>query len=589
MKKNITEKQYNSICNGEFNAITGLTITEILDLLHIVREHLTNLDLESEDDNYSRLKICLRLIRDRIIAIKKEPGVNLLAVAEAEEKAVKLSQKIHGSIQENTIVPDVTESEIGQGDSFFETIRYTVQQITDWTNIMRERISKTEKAFTKFLKSENGAKIKKIFTNFEKLAKLSSDESQNIDKKLWLLDFLENINELYPFVEQELDWLRREKGIDIFTLDEFIRDKDPKTIEQVQSLLETCIERANTARFNKDEYPMLQSILPTRHTMPNNALVNALQKKPSINTGAFDLVVANQQGRRKEITAYTMVTYDVEATGTDLTVLNLTEYERQVSDAIITLWIEAQKQGLPPIFTTDMIFRAMPGGGDKPSPQQRGSITKAIDKMRNLHITVDATDEMRTRRIIGKNEICEFDDFYLSTLRVQRRIKNGGQTVTAYKINTEPVILTYARMTKQILEVSSKYIEVRKIKNGRPAEIMSMTAGRQAMTGYMLRRIMVMKRDNAAAKDALRQYNNRRKKNPNLPEKQLTEFQKQNHVILFETIFTNAGAVTTDRKQNMLNRTFCFEVMDYWKATGLISDYVKQQNGRSITGIVIDL
>ena len=143
-------------------------------------------------------------------------------------------------------------------------------------------------------------------------------------------------------------------------------------------------------------------------------------------------------------------------------------------------------------------------------------------------------------------------------------------------------------MTKQILKVSSKYIEVRNVKSGRVAEIMTMTAGRQAMAGYILRRIMVMKRDLVAAKDAFRQYNNRSKKNPTLPEKPLSEFQKQNNIILFETLFNDTGTAITDRKQTMLNRTF-FEVMDYWKATKLISGYTKQQTGRSITSIIIEL
>lgn len=166
-----------------------------------------------------------------------------------------------------------------------------------------------------------------------------------------------------------------------------------------------CLQKQKLEILNNkkisSEYPLLQSILPTRHTMPNNTLINTLQKKPAINASPFDLVVANQQGSHKEITAYTMVTYDNGDAETALAVTNLTEYERQVSDAIITLWIEAQKQDLPPIFTTDMIFRALPGVGDKPSPQQRRSITKAINKMRNLHITVDATEEMRLRGIIG--------------------------------------------------------------------------------------------------------------------------------------------------------------------------------------------
>ena len=85
------------------------------------------------------------------------------------------------------------------------------------------------------------------------------------------------------------------------------------------------------------------------------------------------------------------------------------------------------------------------------------------------------------------------------------------------------------------------------------------------MTGYMLRRIAVMKRD---------------KKN---------KVQIQSNIILFDTLFREAGTATADRKQTWLNRNFCFEVLDYWKATGFIRDYHQQTKGRSITGIEICL
>ncbi len=293
--------------------------------------------------------------------------------------------------------------------------------------------------------------------------------------------------------------------------------------------------------------------------------MNTLQQKPAINAGAFDMVVANAKGRRKEITAYTMIEFDPGETSTKITDAHLSEYERQVSDAVISLWIEAVRKKLPPIFTPDMIFRAMPGGSDTASPQQKGAITKTIEKFRRLHITVDATEEMRKRGVIGSNATFKLDNFYLSATHAEYKVKNGGQTVNAYKIDTEPILLTYCIMTKQLLTVPAKYLAIEKVKKGRiSGELVTMTADRQAMTGYMLRRIAVMKHD---------------RKN---------KVQTQSNVILFDTLFAETGTKTDNRKQTMINRNFCFNVLDYWKVSGFIKGYSKQEKGRSITGIVIE-
>lgn len=353
------------------------------------------------------------------------------------------------------------------------------------------------------------------------------------------------------------------------------------------------IERENptpeTAESIAAKLPLVQGIKPTTHTMPNNALMNTLQQKEAINAGPFDMVVANATGRRKEITAYTMVELDPGETDIKITDAHLSEYERQVSDAVISLWIEASKEKLPPIFTPDMIFRAMPGGSDKASPQQKGAITKAIERFRRLHITVDATDEMRKRGVIGSSATFKLDNFYLSATHAEYKIKNGGQTVNAYKIDTEPIILTYCNMTKQLLTTPAKYITIQKVKSDRASgELLPMTADRQAMTGYMLRRVLVMKRDENEAKDKKRQYDRRRAKDDSLKEKPLNAFRDKSRVILFDSIFSAAENVTADRKQTMRNRDFCFNVLDFWKVSGLIADYKKQEKARSITGIVIE-
>lgn len=391
-------------------------------------------------------------------------------------------------------------------------------------------------------------------------------------KEQAVLYFFAAHDELKPTEQQPLTAEQREELRGIYTrLDAFYMERTGGGSYDSEdgAIFLAFIERENptpeTAESIAAKLPLVHGIRPTAHTMPNNALVNTLQQKPAINAGAFDMVVANGKGKRREITAYTMIEFDPGETSIKITDARLSEYERQVSDAVVSLWIEAVKEKLPPIFTPDMIFRAMPGGSDKASPQQKGAITKTIEKFRRLHITVDATEEMRKRGVIGSNATFKLDNFYLSATHAEYKVKNGGQTVNAYKIDTEPIILTYCTLTKQLLTVPAKHLAIETVKKGRASgELVTMTADRQAMTGYMLRRIAVMKHD---------------RKN---------KVQTQSNVILFDTLFTETGTKTANRKQTMINRNFCFDVLDYWKVSGFIKGYSKQEKRRSITGIVIE-
>lgn len=395
----------------------------------------------------------------------------------------------------------------------------------------------------------------------------------------------EPVQDLFPFLFEAFADGQGKPPLDEASLADVITngfDKSGNPIETspyfpiIQRAKELKAEYDSDSELEKEfeklekSIPLLQSIIPQNHTMPNNALMNTLEQKPAINEGAFDMVVANERGRRKEITAYTVIDYDPGETGITITDARLTEYERQVSDAVVSLWEEAKKQNLPPVFTTDMIYRSMPGGGDKASPAQKGAITRTLEKFRRLHITVDATEEMQRRGIKGKDgkpiKSLTFDNFYLTATHAEYKVSKGGQTVNAYRIESEPIILTYSKLTSQLLTVPAKYIEIKKVKSGNvTTELVTMTEKRQAMTGYMLRRISIMKRD---AKN---------------------KSKHQSHTILFDTLFREAGTTTTDRKQTGLNRNFCFDVLDYWKATGFIKDYQKQTKGRSITGIEICL
>lgn len=423
-----------------------------------------------------------------------------------------------------------------------------------------------------------------------------------------LSEVAKDIRGLIPFLQMELDEAQNDPLIKGKTTRDIFRHGITATGEITDSPFKELIERAKKRREEYEsaaatvaeteqvieELQTIQGITPRSHVMPNNALMNDLTGKEAINAGEYDMIVRNASKRQKEITAYTMITFDPGETDITITDAKLSEYERQVSDAIVSLWIEAKAQQLQPIFTADMIFRAMPGGGDKASPQQRGAITKTIEKFRRLKIYVDATEEAKRRGFDLKGGKYVFDEYYLQVRRHTFQIKNGGAVVQGFEILSQPIIYTYCKLTNQLLTTPAENILIREVKNGviTPVPLM-MNANRQALTGYMLRRILVMKRSREDAQDKKRSYDAKRKKAAKtgeiLPEKPLEDFIKQKPVILFAEMFSATGTETASRSQTQDNRNFCFSVLDFWKAKGLIKGYSIRKTGRAITALEIEL
>lgn len=393
---------------------------------------------------------------------------------------------------------------------------------------------------------------------------------------------------------------QRQDLIDLFhRMDAFFVERAAAGYEYTGStdFLYAFIEHENptpeSAESIVEKLTSLQGLTPTAHTMPNNPLMNALQQKhiiePAGEGKGWDLIVANATTKRKEITAFVMATYDPGDTGIQITDAKLTEHERQVSDAVVSLWIEATQEKLPPIFTVSQIFRAMPGGSDQPSPQQKGAITKTLEKFSRLHIYMDATEEMRRRGIINDQQKWIVDEDYLMWRRHTVTTKNGKKIAQGYQIVSQPIMLTYSNLTKQLLTVPAKNIAIEKVKHGVPSgELIAMSADRQAMTGYIVRRLATMKHDHEKAKDNKRKYDAKRKNDPTLEDKPLSAFAGQEHTIKFETLFTESGVATANRDRTMDNRNFCFDVLEYQKAIGYIKGYEKQTKGRTITGVKIE-
>lgn len=388
----------------------------------------------------------------------------------------------------------------------------------------------------------------------------------------------EDLQELYPFLIEVFEAMRTAGELpgDDFSLTDLLKTGFDEAGNPTAPIFETALNRARQRKAEQEKAETalidIQTIIdrinrPTAHTMLNNPAINKMQSAETINAGAFDLTVSNPKGKRKEITAYTMISYDSdEDSNVSITNLKLSEYERQVSDAIVSLYLEAKKNGQDCIITPDMIYKAMPGGGEKASKKQEEAIINAVERFRRILIKIDATEEMRKRGIIPETGTYRLNDYFLSAVQIEVTFKKGGKKATGYRINAEPIMYSYSKATKQLLTVSPKVLDIRKVKDGKAqVQVLSMDQDRQAMAGYMMRRIGLMKRDAQRKKPILKD------------------------TILFDTLFKETGQDTANKVETKRNREFCFEVLDYWKATGHIADYEKQTKGRSITGVKIIL
>lgn len=323
--------------------------------------------------------------------------------------------------------------------------------------------------------------------------------------------------------------------------------------ENVEIIIKTVIDAAikspniELADEVRAALPQLSSIIPQKHVMPNNKLANSLTKD-IIDAGAIDLVVS---GRGKtEITTRCILSYEgdnVKLSGRQ----PCTEYDRNVADAVTSLFLYGDPSH---IITPATVYRAMihSTGTETPSPQTLGAVTRSLDKSRFVRVQIDCTQELlrRNASLNGEQITGGKVDTYLLPLE-KIEVMAGGKRVTAYKILKTPVLYDYARLTKQVLTVPAKLLDVPNASN---------TEQRISIKGYLLRRITVMKGKTA-----------------------------QSNRILFEKIWDAAGKPDPSPKEAQRIREYTFTVLDYWKKERYIKGYKAIKEGKAYTAVEIQL
>lgn len=348
------------------------------------------------------------------------------------------------------------------------------------------------------------------------------------------------------------------------------------------------------AKESKKLYDLLPQLVstgtPKYYTSPNTALTNALQQgtskaKEIIDGKPHDVPVMNV-GKSNEVTIYVTANFE-NAGGITLKGKHFTEYDRAVHDAASSIYMDRIKDNMPPVMTAEMIYKAMThkSDSDSVSPQQKASITKSMDKMAfHIHVTADVTDEYRKRGLpVDDKKGVVFDGNMISAKKIT--MKAGGKEIEAYKLYDMPMLLEYAKLTNQQITVKGDLLDIKKIDKNHHITPVSISNNEKRISArnYLLRRIEIMKNDKKKAMDSLRKYETERKKDETLPVKQLKEFMKQRHTILFKSLFNDIDI--SDNSERIKN--YCYLVLDYWTAKGHIKGYKKKKKGKYVEAVDI--
>lgn len=250
----------------------------------------------------------------------------------------------------------------------------------------------------------------------------------------------------------------------------------------------------------------------------------------------------------------------------------ISRYDTLVYNAIATYadYCDADR-----LITLENIYRIMVGdkGNSSPSKEHLKRIKESIDKMRVCLVKIDCTDEVKAYKktnMTNDNKSLQtnidgkfyYDTYLLAGSWVSAVIK--GKEVNALHLMEIPVMLSYAKISGQILNIPSYLLDTK--------HILSNTEKNLIIKDCLLRRIAGMKNENGLTQKTI----------------SLNSYQKNGKYRqgLYEQV-TQTKEIS--KKEAGIIRTSASKFLDYWKQVGYIKDYEFKKEGQSFSSIKIDV
>ena len=223
----------------------------------------------------------------------------------------------------------------------------------------------------------------------------------------------------------------------------------------------------------------------------------------------------------------------------------LTQYDREVHDALATLYIDGGNEFITP----QMIYRTMTGNPKTTLTQkQQEAISRSLNKLMYSKLVIKPSEEE-----------CKAYGFRPFTYRgtviqcEEVTVKLNGVIVDVYHLLSEPALYTHANLINQICRLDIKLLNSPVNKNEENI----------TLQGYLLRHINGIKRS------------------------------KLSPTILYESIYKQLGIqaqASSDgalRKKKLKVRNTVKKILDYLKAHDFIKNYTENSDGQEVTGITI--
>lgn len=309
--------------------------------------------------------------------------------------------------------------------------------------------------------------------------------------------------------------------------------EDPKTSSDIGSLLISS-QLPESFDISPEEQENLEQIL-VRYPTNYVTAIDKVSKETFL--GDFQLGTGkkvNVQKKRlaKKSPIYTLIYIDIpELEGVKISGRKeLTPFDREVHDAIVTLYVE----GGNVFITVNMIYQMMTGKRDAHcSPKQAQAITDSITKLMLSHVIIDASEEAKLRGF--KNS--RYDSTLINVKRNEIILMNGKE-VEAIKILDTPILFDYANQKDQIGRFDVKLLD----------SPINKTEENIILEGYLRRRILGIKGSS-----------------------------KLSPTIVYETIYKqleiSASSDGALRKKKLKVRETVKKILDFYRQEGFIKGY----------------
>lgn len=335
---------------------------------------------------------------------------------------------------------------------------------------------------------------------------------------------------------------------------EFLKRAAPDAYKEAIHYIDDCIENkrgmydtvAKKAKATQPPELSVTTITPKEHLSTVDKLSGKAfdVENDVLYTKKLIAVGVERRGSKKEINTLLSMSFDeLEKAGVIIDAKKLTPFDREVHDAITTLFVEGGND----VMSVEMIYRTMIG---KPkarlAPKQAEAITQSITKMMHTLITIDASQEAKA---YGFDNLKYKGNLLYAEMAIAS-INNN--VIEALHVIKEPVLYTYANRTNRIGRVDMKLLDSPINKNEETI----------ILQGYLYRRILAMQHG-------------------------------QNKSIVYDTVYKqlsiDAPSAAALRKKKADVRSKIKTLLDYWKKEKFIAEYVENKRGQEMYSVTIRL